>query len=117
MPLMYRLLPEGACPVCGSNKGYVVRKIESNLYLVNKGKVVDSKEEFITTEGMCLNCHTKFDMFEGYDTFIPLTELRKLLPEYEKVNTDRTNNLERFTAKAIDNPISKENKHVKCDKK
>ena len=104
---IYHLVPRGRCPKCGHTQ-FIVREITSTLYLTDRdGKVCDFKDEFTTTVGMCTNCNATFDMYPAYDTFIPLTPLMKLLPEYSKASLDQTNNLERFTTPALPNPIEK----------
>ena len=79
---MIRLLPKGCCPKCGHRR-FIVKEILSNLYLTGRdGEIVDSKEEKYIAAGKCLNCGKEYDMAPGYNTFVPLTPIRKLLYEY-----------------------------------
>ena len=105
---IYHLLPKNACPICGKASKFIIRDLQSNIYLTNKdGDIIDSKEDFNIAVGMCLNCNTKFDMFPTNNSFIPLTPLRKLLPEYSKASRNYCRNPEEFTSQYIENPISK----------
>ena len=79
---MMRLVPKGSCPRCG-HRQFIIKEIQSNLYLTGRdGEIIDSKEEKYVAVGKCTNCGREYDMAPGYNTFIPLTPIRKFLYEY-----------------------------------
>jgi hypothetical protein len=57
--------------------------MQSNLFLTGRdGEIVDSKEEKYVAVGKCLSCGREYEMAPGYNTFVPLTPIRKFLYEY-----------------------------------
>lgn len=96
---MVRMVPIGACPVCGHNQ-FIVVESETNLFLTNRdGEVIDSHNYSYQCEGMCCNCKSKFEMLATTERFVPLTPLRKLL--YESTN--------HFELSRTDQPVYIEN--------
>lgn len=82
MKEMCRLVPQGACPICG-HKQFIVHEITTDLYLTNQdGAAIDHKELNYIALGKCINCGKEFEMMPTSIGFIPLTRLRKILYEY-----------------------------------
>ena len=103
---MIRLFPRHSCPYCGSSQGYLVKQIKSELFLTNRnGEICDSREEWSVVVGKCKTCGAEMEMYPAFNTFIPLTPLRKMLLEYELDTLDLTNNEDSIP---IMNPFSKE---------
>lgn len=93
MKLFHNIDPHG-CPRCG-HKNFLVKQITSNIYMTNHdGEVCDSKEEKCVTVAKCLECGKEFDAYPAFDSFIPLTPIRKFLIEYNTDTLDKTNNMD-----------------------
>lgn len=102
---MIRVLPKGCCPKCG-HRQFIVKEISSNLYLTGRnGEIIDSKEEKYIAVGKCLNCGKEYEMAPSYDSFIPLTPIRKVLFDYEleEIEKDNPNN----NLESIPNPFER----------
>jgi len=99
-----KILPRMACPYCGNVK-WVILEMSANTYYTNRdGKVAKSIENYHKARGKCLTCGREYDMYPAYDTFIPLTPIRKLLLEFQPEELNKTNNQD-FTY--IENPMEK----------
>ena len=96
-----RPIPKGSCPNCG-HKQFIVKELSSTLYLTNRdGEVIDSQEDYDIAVGKCLSCGKEYDMYPAYNSFIPLTPLRKVLYDFQPAILDRTND----TFDNLQNPI------------
>ena len=103
---MIRLMPRHSCPYCGSQQGYLVKQMKSELYLVNRdGEICDSQEQWSVVVGKCKSCGAEMEMYPAFNSFIPLTPLRKMLLEYELDTLSLTNNKDSVP---IMNPFLKE---------
>ena len=99
-----KVLPRMACPHCGNVK-WVIMEMSANTYYTDRsGKVNDSIENYHKYIGKCITCGKEYDMYPAYNTFIPLTDLRRLYLEYRTDELDKTNNQD-FTY--IENPMAK----------
>ena len=103
MKLFHNIDPHG-CPRCG-HKNFLVKQVTSTIYLTDRdGQICDSKDELCVTVGKCLECGKEFDLYQTFDSFIPLTSIRKHLAEYALGSLDATNNMDETY---IENPITK----------
>ena len=66
------------------------------------GEICDSMDEMNVAVGKCLECGKEFDCYPAFDSFIPLTPIRKFLPEYATEVLDSTNNMDQTH---IENPM------------
>ena len=105
---MCRKVPINACPKCG-HKQFIVRDVSINTLATDReGKIHDLLSEEKTAVGLCLNCNAIFELYPAYDSYIPLTPIRKFLREYQPIYLDKTNNIDRTY---IDNPMADNNKY------
>lgn len=82
MKEMVRIVPLGACPVCGHKQFYVVDSVMNEYITDMNGEIVDSAEHGYKAYGKCMNCEMEFDMMRTSYGFIPMTRLRKLFFDY-----------------------------------
>lgn len=103
---MVKLLPKNACPKCGGRQ-YAVYETQNTGYVTDRfGEIVQYVELGKHYSGKCLTCgHEYADMVYMYDTFVPLTQMRKFMIEYEPANVAKTNNTDAANSAAIINPM------------
>ena len=106
MANMVTLLPKNACPKCGGRQ-YAIYESRRTGYLTDRfGEVVQYVDLGVHYSGKCLTCGKEYnDMVYMHDTFVPLTQIRKFMIEYEPANVLRSNNTDAANSAALFNPM------------
>ena len=101
---LFHNIDQHGCPRCG-HKNFLIKQLSSTIYITDHdGNVCDSKDEKVVTVGKCLECGKEFDAYPAFDSFIPLTSIRKHMIEYSATVLDKTNNMDETY---IENPMTK----------